>query len=667
MDTLNPAQQAAVKYLDGPLLVLAGAGSGKTRVIVQKIAHLIREAGFRPAQVAAVTFTNKAAREMRERVARLLGRGEARGLRISTFHTLGLDILRREHALLGYRANPSIYDDKDSLALLQSLAEAEEAGVVPGIQWQISRWKSDLVLPESLPALEDDPVLRAAARLYPRYQRQLRAYNAVDFDDLILQPLHLFENHPEALVTWRSRIRYLLVDEYQDTNACQYRLVRVLMGERGGLTVVGDDDQSIYAWRGARPENLAELAQDFPDLKVIKLEQNYRSSGRILKAANHLIANNPHVFPKTLWSDLGPGEPIRVLSCQDPEHEARQVVSALLAHHFKHRSDYADYAILYRGNHQSQPFERCLREHRIPYRISGGTSFFAHSEVKDLLAYCRLLVNPVDDGAFLRIVNTPRREIGPATLEKLSAYAAEREVSLLSACGELGMASRMGERAGSRLARFAHWVGDFAGRIPRLEPAKVMASLVAELAFDEWLRTSAQDTRIAERRQANVAELVDWFTRLKGEDGEALSFQERVQKLALFDILERQAEADGDGVALMTLHAAKGLEFPHVFLTGMEEDILPHRNSSTEAGIAEERRLAYVGITRAQRGLTLSLAARRKRAGEWERCDPSRFLEELPAGELRWEGREPMAPDERLERGQAHLARLRSMLGSRGT
>jgi len=665
MDTLNPAQRAAVQYLDGPLLVLAGAGSGKTRVIVQKITHLIREGGYKPSQVAAVTFTNKAAREMRERVAKLLGRGEARGLRISTFHTLGLDILRREHALLGYRANPSIYDDKDALALIQSLAEDTEAGLAAGIQWQISRWKSDLVLPEALPALEDDPVLKAAARLYPRYQRQLRAYNAVDFDDLILQPLHLFENHPEALLTWRSRIRYLLVDEYQDTNACQYRLVRVLMGERGGLTVVGDDDQSIYAWRGARPENLAELARDFPNLRVIKLEQNYRSSGYILKAANHLIANNPHVFPKTLWSELGPGEPIRVLNCKDPDHEARQVVSTLLAHHFRHRSEYRDYAILYRGNHQSQPFERCLREHRIPYRISGGTSFFAHGEVKDLLAYCRLLVNPADDGAFLRIVNTPRREIGPATLEKLSAYAAEREVSLLLACAELGMASRVGERAGARLARFAHWVEDFAGRLPTMDPARVMATLVAELAFDDWLKTSAQDSRIAERRQANAAELVDWFARLGSDEG-TLSFQERVQKLALFDILERQEEADGDGVALMTLHAAKGLEFPHVFLTGMEEDILPHRNSLSEEGIHEERRLAYVGITRAQRTLFLSLTARRKRAGEWERCDPSRFLEELPAGELRWEGREPVAPEERLERGQAHLARLRSMLDSRG-
>lgn len=663
MDTLNPAQQAAVRYLDGPLLVLAGAGSGKTRVIVQKIAHLIRSAGYRPGQVAAVTFTNKAAREMRERVGQLLGKGEARGLRISTFHTLGLDILRREHASLGYRANPSIYDDKDSLALLQSLAEGEESGVVPAILWQISRWKSDLVLPDALPPLEDDPVLRAAARLYPRYQRQLKAYNAVDFDDLILQPLTLFQQDAAALTTWRSRIRYLLVDEYQDTNASQYQLVRVLMGDRGNLTVVGDDDQSIYAWRGARPENLADLAQDFPNLKVIKLEQNYRSSGYILAAANQLISNNPHVFPKTLWSELGPGERIRVLSCKDPDHEASRVVSTLLAHHFKHRNDYRDYAILYRGNHQSQPFERCLREHRIPYRISGGTSFFSHTEVKDLLAYCRLLVNPADDGAFLRIVNTPRREIGPATLEKLTAYAASRELPLLQASTELGLGHYLGERAAARLGRFAHWVEDFAGRLPVMQPGQVMPTLVVELGFNEWLKAASADSRIAERRQANVAELLDWFQRL-GQDEVPLSFVERVNKLALFDILERQDEADGDGVALMTLHAAKGLEFPHVFLTGMEEDILPHRNSRSEEGIAEERRLAYVGITRAQRSLTLSLVGRRKRGGEWERCDPSRFLEELPAGELHWEGREPVAPEERLERGQAHLARLRSMLGN---
>jgi ATP-dependent DNA helicase Rep len=392
--------------------VLAGAGSGKTRVITHKLAYLIRDCGIAARHIAAVTFTNKAAREMKQRVGGLLHGKESSGLIVSTFHTLGLNILKREHARLGYRPGFSIFDAQDSTALLRELwQQAANDSSVEQVQVRISHWKNGLLSPEAALAQAQDEGELAAARVFALYQQHLRAYNAVDFDDLIRYPVQLLQEHRAVLETWEHRIRYLLVDEYQDTNASQYQLVKLLMGRRGALTVVGDDDQSVYAWRGARPENLRLLAEDFPKLKVIKLEQNYRSTRRILRAANHLIARNPHVFEKRLWSELGEGDPIRVLHCRDEEHEAERVVSELLHYQLRHRASLRDYAILYRGNYQARVFERVLREHRIPYFLSGGTSFFERVEIKDIMAYLRLLVNHDDDNAFLRIINTPRREI----------------------------------------------------------------------------------------------------------------------------------------------------------------------------------------------------------------------------------------------------------------
>jgi len=664
---LNPSQREAARYVGGPLLVLAGAGSGKTRVITHKIAHLIGECGIPARHVCAVTFTNKAAREMRARAASQVRGREARGLTISTFHTLGLDILRRHPEGAGLRPGFSLFDAQDAESVLKEhlrRSARADASSVPGVQTRISRWKNDLIPPQRALDLAEDDYEADLARLYGDYERSLRAYNAVDFDDLILAPVRLFHEHPEVLETWQGRIRYLLVDEYQDTNGAQYELVRHLVGPRGALTVVGDDDQSIYAWRGARPENLARLKTDYPHLKVVMLEQNYRSSGRILGLANALIANNPHVFEKRLWSALAPGDPPRILTCRDDNHEAERVVSEILHRHFTQGEGFGRFAILYRGNHQARPFEKALRAHNVPYFLSGGTSFFARTEVKDLMAYLRLLANPQDDAAFLRIVNIPRREIGPTTLETLAAYAAERGVPMLAACEELGLGQHLGERGQHRLAQFAAWLGGFARRA-ETEPVAAVRALVEGMRYADWLRENASSREVAERRMENVTDLLDWLGALHKGELQEKTLAEMVNHLSLMDVLERQAEEEGgERVALMTLHAAKGLEFPHVFMVGMEEELLPHRTSIEAETIEEERRLAYVGITRAQVSLTFTLAQRRKRYGELIECEPSRFLSELPADQVDWDVRREITQEERQARGRAHLASLRDMLNA---
>jgi ATP-dependent DNA helicase Rep len=667
MKNLNPRQLEAVRYVGGPLLVLAGAGSGKTRVIARKIAHLVGECGLAPRHIAAVTFTNKAAREMKARVASALKGREGRGLTISTFHTLGLDILRRDHAHAELRRGFSLFDPQDAEAIIKEHLRGrrqDDALTPAAVQSRISAWKNSLVEPaEALSQAEDD-FEADLARLYADYQRSLHAYNAVDFDDLIRLPARLFATQPDLLETWQSRLRYLLVDEYQDTNGAQYELVRRLVGPRGALTVVGDDDQSIYAWRGARPENLARLKEDFPTLKVVMLEQNYRSSGRILGLANALIAHNTHLFEKRLWCDHGEGERPRVITCRDEAHEAERVVSEILHRRFADQANYGDFAILYRGNHQARLFEQALREHDIPYFLSGGTSFFARAEVKDVMAYMRLLANPEDDAAFLRIVNTPRREIGPNTLEKLAGYARERGVPLLRACGELGLAQHLERRPRERLEQFAAWL-DTHARHAASEPVAAVRALVEGMNYAAWLKENASSLPVAERRLENVHDLLNWLDALGKGENEGKSLQDRVGHLSLMDVLQRQEEEEGgDRVALMTLHAAKGLEFPHVMLVGMEEELLPHRSSIEDDSIEEERRLAYVGITRAREHLTFTLAKRRKRFGEMVQVQPSRFLEELPESGLDWDTRRVDNAEENRARGTAHLAGLKGLLGT---
>ncbi|MCP5414065.1 MAG: DNA helicase Rep [Chromatiaceae bacterium] len=667
MNDLNPSQREAVRHLEGPLLVLAGAGSGKTRVITAKIAHLIEQGGVAARHITAVTFTNKAAREMKGRVGKLLDAQAGRGLSISTFHTLGLNILRRELKTAGLRAGFSIFDEQDVEQLLRELTKKNEADkdTLQRARWQISAWKNDLIDPDAAQGSASDDFESFYAALYGAYQRALRVYNAVDFDDLILLPVSLLRSDPALRERWQNRIRYMLVDEYQDTNGAQYELVKLLVGVRGALTVVGDDDQSIYAWRGARPENLARLRDDFPHLHVIKLEQNYRSTGRILRAANTLIANNEHVFEKRLWSELGPGELLRVVNCRDEEDEAERVISEIIQQRFNSGAPYSSFAILYRGNHQARPFEKALRTQNIPYFISGGTSFFSRSEVKDVMAYLRLIVNPNDDGAFLRIINTPRREIGTSTLETLSHYAAERRCSLFQAIDELALGERLKARPLSRLREFSAWLGSM-GRGSEDSPVETVRQLLNDLDYRDWIEQTSGSDKAAARRWENVEDLIGWLEKLRADEQKGESLGHMVNHLSLMDVLERQDEEDsGDRVVLMTLHGAKGLEFPHVFLVGMEEDLLPHRSSIEEDNIAEERRLAYVGVTRAQRTLVMTCAERRRRAGELVRCEPSRFLQELPDDDLKWEGRgATLSTEEKQARGKASLAGLKAMLGA---
>ena len=666
MAKLNPQQQAAVKAIDHPLLVLAGAGSGKTRVITEKIAYLVKQ-GLPARHIAAVTFTNKAAREMKSRVSRLLDDTQIRGLRVSTFHSLGLDILRKEHKVLAYKAEITLFDEQDKQALLKNLIShgAKDCDIdnVDRYAQQIGQWKNAFVTPEQALASATSEQY-PAARLYDEYTRSLKAYNAVDFDDLILLPVLLFQKHPATLEKWQNKIRYLLVDEYQDTNITQYQLVRLIAGALGRFTVVGDDDQSIYAWRGAQPENLAQLQKDYARLQVIKLEQNYRSTGRILKVANHLIANNPHAFEKQLWSELGYGDPLRVLSHKNDQVEAQQVVSEIVHHKFKTGSRYQDYAILYRGNHQSRLFEQSLRENNIPYFISGSTSFFAYSEIKDILGYLRLFVNQDDDAAYLRIINTPRREIGPTTLEKLGNYANDRHISLFAASTELGLSQKLSEKSIHRLRKFHDWVIDTADRIKRGDTFAVIEQVINQIGYEQFLKEESKTKESADRKIKNIYDLVEWLKRIADKEaGSQKPLAEIVAKIMLMDIMERNQETEAsDQVSLMTLHAAKGLEFPHVFLIGIEENILPHQNSIDSDNIEEERRLAYVGITRAQRTCTFSYCTHRKRYGEISECEPSRFLNELPADDLEWVNKKQLTPEVIKERGKANLANLKTML-----
>lgn len=663
--SLNPKQQEAVHYIGGPLLVLAGAGSGKTSVITRKIAYLVNQCGLKGRNIAAVTFTNKAAREMKERVGKLISGPDARGLTVSTFHNLGLNIIRSEHKKLGYKPGFSIFDSEDAKALLRDLMikEGEEnSDQLNYVQMQISALKNAMQTPQQAIKNAKTPEELQAGQVYALYERYLKAYNALDFDDLILLPVVLFQTDPEVLSKWRQKIRYLLVDEYQDTNMAQYELVKLLVEERQAITVVGDDDQSIYAWRGARPENLAKLEEDFPTIKLVKLEQNYRSTSLILNAANQVIANNPHVFEKRLWSDMGSGERIRIIRCRNEDAEAEQIAAEILDQKLKRNIPFKDFAVLYRGNHQSRLLEIKLQAFQVPYRMSGGTSFFAKNEIKDAMAYLRLIANPDDDAAFLRVVNVPRREIGPSTLEKLGNYATERHVSLFEASRELGLEQSLNERALQKVRRFCSWLENITRRCYEEDPVPVLKQLFTDIEYDQWLYQNASTPKAAEKRMENVWYLIDSVKSMLDADkgtADEIGIDEAISKLMLRDMLDQQEEDDdSDKVQLLTLHASKGLEFPHVFIMGLEEEILPHRNSIEEDNIEEERRLMYVGITRAKRTLALTYAASRKQFGEKIETIPSRFLDELPDGDLEWEGGEEKDKERAKQKGRSTLSAL---------
>ena len=652
MSGLNLAQQEAVNYLHGPCLVLAGAGSGKTRVITHKIARLI-QSGVPGQRIAAITFTNKAASEMRERAKTLIGR-DAKNVLICTFHALGVRLLRQDGAALGLKPRFSILDSDDVVSILKDAGGSVDAATARQWQWTISLWKNMGLTAAQAEAQAADDNARIIARVMARYEERLTAYQSVDFDDLIGLPLKLLQQHEEVRTKWQQALGHVLVDEYQDTNATQYELLKLLVGERGRFTAVGDDDQSIYGWRGATLDNLRRLPQDYPSLKVVKLEQNYRSTSAILRAANNVIQPNPKLFPKTLFSELGEGEPVRVVDCDNEEHEAERTVARFQSIRANSASkDWKDFAVLYRANHQARVFEQALRKAQIPYKVSGGQSFFDRAEIRDLCAWLRLWVNNDDDPAFLRAVTTPKRGFGHQTLGTLGEYASRFKLSLFEALFSNSLGSVLSGRALGSLHEFGRYVNDLEYRARHTlgaEDARTfLADWLKDIGYEKHLYDSEDSEKIAASRWTHVLEFCDWMAgRCGGEIddaagvalmGEKKNLLEVAQTISLLSTLSER-EKDQNVVTLSTLHASKGLEWPHVVLAGCNEGLLPFKldddngtkgeaNEGILQRLQEERRLMYVGITRAQRSLAVSWVKRRKKGRETVAGIPSRFIAEM--------------------------------------
>ena len=659
--------------MHGPCLVLAGAGSGKTRVITHKIGRLI-QAGLEPKRIYAITFTNKAAAEMRERAKALIGRA-AKEVVVCTFHALGVRLLRADGAALGLKPAFSILDSDDVTSILKDAGGTTDAKVARGWQWTISLWKNSGLNAAAAEAQAKDNDERQIARIMARYEERLTAYQSVDFDDLISLPLKLLQHHEAVRTKWQAQVGHLLVDEYQDTNATQYDLLKLLVGgkpaKQATFTAVGDDDQSIYGWRGATLDNLKKLPLDFPALKVIKLEQNYRSTGAILQAANNVIAPNPKLFPKNLWSDLGAGEPVRVVDADNEEHEAERAVARIqgliagtqvLAESRNardvtgapqvHHKEFRDFAVLYRANHMAKPFEKALRKAQIPYKVSGGTSFFDRAEVKDLCAWFRLWINNDDDPAFLRAVTTPKRSIGHQTLEQLGTFASSYKVSLFEALFSPSLGSVVSRKTLGSLHEFGRYVNDLEFRARQTIGAEAAADFLKdwlkEIGYEQHLQDGEETEKLAAARWGNVLDFCEWMSARCGgqvedmsganESVEVKSLLEVAQTVSLLSTISER-ESDQNVVTLSTLHAAKGLEWPHVMLIGVNEGLLPFQpggdkgaNDDPESRLErleEERRLMYVGITRAQRSLAVSWTKRRKKGRETVPAKASRFIAEM--------------------------------------
>ncbi|MEN9537773.1 MAG: hypothetical protein RLZZ126_8 [Pseudomonadota bacterium] len=651
---LNPAQLEAVHHLNGPCLVLAGAGSGKTRVITHKIGQLIHS-GMEPSRILAITFTNKAAAEMRERARSLIGKA-ASDVVICTFHALGVRMLRSHGQAVNLKPSFSILDSDDVLSVLKDCGGSTDAQVVRGWQWTISLWKNQGLNAHGALAAARSDSDRHVATVMARYEEHLAAWQAVDFDDLIGLPLKLMQVSDTARTDWRSRCGHLLVDEYQDTNATQYELMKQLVGgadpqanaARARFTAVGDDDQSIYGWRGATLDNLRQLPVDFPALKVIKLEQNYRSTGAILQAANHLIAPNPKLFPKKLWSDLGPGEPVRVIDADHEDHEADRAAARILGLRSQAASgqlQWRDFALLYRANHMAKPFEKALRKAQIPYKVSGGTSFFDRTEIKDLCAWLRLIINPNDDPAFVRAITTPKRGVGAQTLQSLGAFATRYRCGLFEALFAPSLATAITGRALGTLQEFGRAVNEFQYQARHARGAEAAAAVLktwlTDLDYEKHLFDNDDKPELARARWTNVGDFCDWMAKRCGGAGSTEGADAAAGPATLLDVAQtvsllstlEEREADANVVTLSTLHAAKGLEWPHVLLVGVNEGSLPFaRDDDTTdypAPLEEERRLMYVGITRAQRTLQVSWTRQRKRGRELRPSRPSRFIAEM--------------------------------------
>ena len=652
--SLNLAQQDAVNHLRGPCLVLAGAGSGKTRVITHKIARLI-QTGVAPGRIAAITFTNKAATEMRERARGLVGKAAGEVL-ICTFHALGVRLLREDGEVLGLKPKFSILDTDDITGILKDCAGVgTDIATARQWQWAISAWKNaGLTAAEALAQAQTDDE-RTTALLMQQYQERLSAYQAVDFDDLIGLPLKLLQQHADVRTRWQQRMGHVLVDEYQDTNATQYELLKLLVGERGHLTAVGDDDQSIYGWRGATLDNLKKLPVDYPQLKVIKLEQHYRSTSAILRAANNVIQPNPKLFPKTLFSELGEGEPVRIVDCDSEEHEAERAVARILGLRAAANPppDWKNFAILYRANHQAKPFEKALRKANVPYKVSGGTSFFDRAEIRDLCAWFRLWINNDDDPAFLRAITNPKRGIGHTTLGRLGEFSKSHRCSMFGALFNAMLEDAMPAKGRESLLEFGRYINDLEYRARQTRGAEeslaFLLDWLKEIGYEQHLYDAEDSEKVAAARWTNVLEFCDWMAQRAGGKAtttadtttvsEAKSLLEVSQTIALLSTISER-EKEQDMVILSTLHASKGLEWPHVTLIGVNEGLLPFKlddddgrqqkvSEDTALRLQEERRLMYVGITRAQRSLAVSWTKRRKKGRELVAALPSRFIAEM--------------------------------------
>jgi len=651
---LNLAQLQAVHYTDGACLVLAGAGSGKTRVITHKIAHMI-EKGLEPRRIAAITFTNKAAAEMRERAKGLIGR-RAKDVLVCTFHALGVRMVREDGAVLGLKPQFSILDADDVAGILKDAAGGTtDLATARQWQWTISKWKNMGLNASQARAQAADDHERSLAVVMARYEERLAAYQSVDFDDLIGMPLRLLRDFPEVRAKWQAALGHVLVDEYQDTNATQYELLKLLVGEKGHFTAVGDDDQSIYGWRGATLDNLKKLPVDFPALKVIKLEQNYRSTSAILRAANNVIGPNPKLYPKTLFSELGEGEPVRVLDCDTEEHEAERAVARIqgLRAAANPPPDWKSFAILYRANHQAKPFEKALRKASIPYKVSGGTSFFDRAEIKDLCAWFRLWINNDDDPAFLRAIANPKRGIGHTTLGALGEFATQHKQSMFGALFNGMLPAAVPKRALDGLHEFGRTINELEYRARHThghEAARAFLNdWLKEIGYEQHLYDGEDNEKVAAARWSNVMEFCDWMAQRAGgqiddtagtaTSTETKSLLEVAQTIALLSTISER-EQEQDMVTLSTLHASKGLEWPHVVLVGVTEGMLPFKldddegrqqkvSDDTLQRLQEERRLMYVGITRAQRTLAVSWTKKRKKGREMVAAQPSRFIAEM--------------------------------------
>jgi DNA helicase-2/ATP-dependent DNA helicase PcrA len=631
---LNPAQRDAVVHFEGPLLVLAGAGSGKTRVLTTRIARLIEEHGVDPRSILAVTFTNKAAGEMRTRVERALGEAPE-GMWIGTFHSIGARLLRREAAQVGRTPAFTIYDADEILAVTKRVMEqlkiSPKQFTAKAIHSVISDAKNALVSPGEYAAVARDPLSRAAAQVYEAMEPALRANNACDFDDLLQLPVRVLEDNPERLEAWRSRFSFILVDEYQDTNRAQYRFITLLGGHHGNVCVVGDDDQSIYGWRGADIRNILDFEKDFPNAYVVRLEENYRSTPQILDLANVVIRANVERRGKTLRATRAAGEPVTIVGCLDERDEAETIAEEILARRRADRDLALDHmAILYRTNAQSRALEESMRRHGIPYRLIGAVRFYDRREIRDLMSYLRLIANPSDDEAFLRAVTVPRRGLGEATLALLSDRARAAGVSLLVASTRGDLIEGMRPTVRNALLEFARLIQELRERTADESVDALLRDLVERIDYGGLLRAEGPE---GNERLDNVRELIAGAAEVVADDGGELGLtplDHFLQRSALITDADR-AQADTDALTMMTLHNAKGLEFPHVFISGVEEGLFPLGRAHDEPSqLEEERRLFYVGITRAERMLTITHARSRRRNGETMPSVPSSFLAPIP-------------------------------------